>query len=72
MDVVDALAVGEIPGPGQGHFHCSLDGGAIVASVSPRLDWHELASGTHTVACYIANNAHLPASSIASVAVDIV
>jgi len=71
MDVVDALGVGEIPQAGQGHFHCQLDGGAIVASVAPRMDWHELSSGVHTVSCYVADNNHQQASTVSTAQVNI-
>jgi len=71
LELVDALAVGEIPHEGQAHFHCDLDGGVEVASVAPRFDFHHIPSGTHTVSCYVADNAHLRISDKMSMTVNI-
>ena len=71
MDSIDALAVGELPQPGQGHFHCRLDSESVVASNSPRLDYHEVPSGTHQVACWTVDNAHRAASDVHTATVHI-
>ena len=55
---MDALAVGEIPHGNQGHMHCQLDDMPVTAVASPRLDFHQVPSGLHQVACWSVDNSH--------------
>lgn len=71
MDAVDALAVGEIPFANQGHMHCQLDAMPVAAVAGPRLDYHNVPSGVHQVACWTVNNAHQQMSDKLAITVNI-
>jgi len=60
VQVLDPAASGERPQPGQAHFHYQLDDGPIIATTAPKLSFHELSPGRHTISVVMADNAHRP------------
>lgn len=60
VHVLDPAASGERPQPGQAHFHYQLDDGPIIATTAPKLSFHELSPGRHTISVVMADNAHRP------------
>ena len=55
LQLIDPDEVGGRPAPGQGHLHYRVDGGPVVATLSTKLSFHELAPGSHVI--YVSNPA---------------
>jgi hypothetical protein len=60
LELVDPAKVNEKPAKGQGHLHYQVDDGPIIATVAPKLSFHGLKSGSHTVMVALAANDHSP------------
>ncbi len=45
---------------GQGHLHYQLDNGPVIATTAPKLSFHGLSSGQHTLVVMLAGNNHEP------------
>jgi hypothetical protein len=58
--IVDPAVSGEKPIKGQGHLHYQVDDGPIVATTAPKLSFHGLKSGTHSIMVQLAANDHSP------------
>ena len=58
--IVDPAISGEKPIKGQGHLHYQVDDGPIVATTAPKLSFHGLKSGTHSIMVQLAANDHSP------------
>jgi hypothetical protein len=58
--IVDPAASGEKPIKGQGHLHYQVDGGPVIATTAPKLSFHGLKSGSHTITVVLAANDHSP------------
>jgi hypothetical protein len=48
------------PKKGEGHLHYQLDNGPIIATTTPKLSFHGLSSGQHTLVVTVAANNHEP------------
>ena len=51
---------GHQPVKGQGHLHYQVDDGPIVATTVPKLSFHGLKPGTHSIMVQLAANDHTP------------
>jgi Family of unknown function (DUF6130) len=58
--IVDPALSGEKPIKGQGHLHYQVDDGPIVATTVPKLSFHGLKPGTHSIMVQLAANDHTP------------
>jgi hypothetical protein len=45
---------------GEGHLHYQLDNGPVIATTTPKLSFHGLSSGQHTLVVMLAGNNHEP------------
>lgn len=45
---------------GEGHLHYQLDNGPVIATTTPKLSFHGLSSGPHTLVVMLAANNHEP------------
>ena len=45
---------------GEGHLHYQLDNGPVIATTAPKLSFHGLSSGQHTLVVMLAGNNHEP------------
>jgi len=59
------------PKKGEGHLHYQLDNGPVIATTAPKLSFHGLTSGAHTVVVMLAENNHQPAGPKETLTVDI-
>jgi hypothetical protein len=60
VKLVDPAASNETPREGEGHLHYQLDGGPVIATTSPKLSFHGLKTGSHTLKVALAKNDHSP------------
>jgi len=60
VQLVDPGSVGEQPSKGQGHLHYQLDQGPMIATPTPKLSFHGLTPGKHTIHVVLAGNDHKP------------
>jgi hypothetical protein len=60
VELVDPALSNEKPVAGQGHLHYQLDKGAVIATPSAKLSFHELTPGPHTILVMLAGNDHKP------------
>ena len=60
VELTDAAISHEKAVPGQGHLHYQLDEGAVVATPTAKLTYHELTPGTHTILVVLSGNDHQP------------
>jgi len=58
--IVDPSVSGEKPIKGEGHLHYQVDDGPIVATTVPKLSFHGLKPGTHSIMVQLAANDHTP------------
>jgi hypothetical protein len=58
--IVDPAISGEKPIKGQGHLHYQVDDGPIVATTAPKLSFHGLKPGSHSIMVQLAANDHSP------------
>lgn len=60
VKLVDPALSNETPKEGEAHLHYQLDSGPVIATPSPKLSFHGLTSGTHTLKVMLAKNDHTP------------
>jgi hypothetical protein len=60
VELVDPAMSMEKAAPGQGHLHYQVDKGPVIATPSPKLSFHELTPGSHTITVVLAGNDHKP------------
>ena len=60
IKLIDPAEVNEKPMAGQGHLHYQVDDGPVIATPAPKLSFHGLTSGTHTIKVMLAANDHSP------------
>jgi hypothetical protein len=60
LQLVDPASAGEMPKAGQGHLHYKVDGGPVIATTAPKLSFHDLKSGPHSITVILAGNDHAP------------
>jgi hypothetical protein len=58
--IVDPALSGEKPIKGQGHLHYQVDDGPVIATTAPKLSFHGLKPGAHTITVVLAANDHSP------------
>jgi hypothetical protein len=58
--LTDPATANEVPKPGQAHLHYQLDDGPVVATIAPKLSFHDLKTGEHTIVVMLAANDHSP------------
>jgi hypothetical protein len=58
--IVDPSISGEKPIKGEGHLHYQVDDGPIVATTAPKLSFHGLKPGSHSIMVQLAANDHSP------------
>ena len=58
--IVDPALSGEKPRKGQGHLHYQVDDGPVIATTAPKLSFHGLKPGSHTITVALAANDHSP------------
>ena len=58
--IVDPALSGEKAIKGQGHLHYQVDDGPVIATTAPKLSFHGLKSGSHTITVALAANDHTP------------
>jgi len=71
LKLVDPASVHEKKAPGQGHLHYRLDNGPIIATIAPKLSFHELTSGPHVIAVALAANDHSALGPVASFTITV-
>ena len=60
IKLTDPAEAKEQPKAGQGHLHYQVDNGPVIATTSPKLSFHGLSSGPHTIIVVLAANDHSP------------
>ena len=60
VTLTDPAIANEVPKPGQAHIHYQVDDGPVIATTTPKLAFHGLAPGEHTVVVMLAANDHSP------------
>jgi hypothetical protein len=60
VTLTDPAAANEIPKPGQAHLHYQLDDMPVVATIAPKLSFHDLKPGEHKLTVMLAANDHSP------------
>ena len=60
ITLIDPAKVNEVPAKNQGHLHYQVDDGPIIATTAPKLSFHGLKAGTHTITVALAANDHSP------------
>jgi hypothetical protein len=58
--LVDPAVSGEKPIRGQGHLHYQMDDGPVIATTAPKLSFHGLKPGSHSITVMLAANDHSP------------
>jgi hypothetical protein len=58
LELVDPAKVNEKPAKGQGHLHYQVDDGPVIATTTPKMSFHGLKPGPHTVLVALAANDH--------------
>jgi hypothetical protein len=58
--IIDPARVNEQPRKGQGHLHYQVDDGPVIATTAPKLSFHGLKAGAHTITVSLAANDHSP------------
>lgn len=58
--IVDPALSGEKPVRRQGHLHYQVDDGPVIATTAPKLSFHGLKPGSHTITVVLAANDHSP------------
>ena len=71
VEMVDPATVKEKPQAGQGHLHYQVDNGPVVATTAPKLSFHDLSPGQHTIVVMLAWNDHSPLGPKATLNVSI-
>jgi hypothetical protein len=60
LTLIDPAKVNEVPAKNQGHLHYQVDDGPIIATTAPKLSFHGLKAGPHTITVALAANDHSP------------
>jgi hypothetical protein len=60
VELIDPAMAKEKPIPGQGHLHYQVDKGPVAATPAPKLSFHELTPGPHTITVVLVGNDHKP------------
>jgi hypothetical protein len=60
VKLVDPALSKETPKEGEAHLHYQLDSGPVIATPTPKLSFHGLPSGSHTLKVILAKNDHTP------------
>ena len=60
-ELIDPAMTSKTPMKGQGHLHYQVDNGPVIATTAPKLSFHNLTPGKHTIVIMLANNDHTPA-----------
>jgi hypothetical protein len=60
VELIDPSKAKQMPAASQAHFHYQLDKEAVIATPTPKLSFHELTSGKHTILVVLAGNDHKP------------
>jgi hypothetical protein len=60
IQLIDPAAVNEQPQQGQGHLHCQVDNGPVIATTTTKLRFHELSLGSHEITVMLVGNDHQP------------
>jgi hypothetical protein len=60
VELIDPAKAMEKPVAGQGHLHYQLDKGPVIATPTPKLSFHELSPGSHTIVVILVGNDHKP------------
>ena len=60
VTLTDPGTVNEVPNAGQAHLHYQVDDGPVIATTAPKLSFHGLKPGAHTVVVMLAANDHSP------------
>jgi hypothetical protein len=60
VELIDPAKAREKSVAGQGHLHYQLDKGPVIATPTPKLSFHELTPGAHTIVVMLAGNDHKP------------
>lgn len=63
VKLVDPAQSKEKPVAGQAHLHYRVDDGPIIATTAPKLSFHDLKPGSHTISVQLAANDHSPLAS---------
>ena len=71
LKIVDPAKTGGRNKPGQGHFHYQVDNGPVIATTAPKLSFHELSPGSHTITVVAAANDHKPLGAKQTLTVNI-
>ena len=58
IKLIDPAEANEKPMAGQGHLHYQVDNGPVIATPAPKLSFHGLTSGAHTIKVMLAANDH--------------
>ena len=58
--IVDPALSGEKAIKGEGHLHYQVDDGPVVATTAPKLSFHGLKPGAHSITVVLAANDHTP------------
>ena len=56
--MIDHAKANEKPIVGQGHLHYQLDNGPVIATPTPKLSFHGLTPGVHTIVVTLTGNDH--------------
>jgi hypothetical protein len=60
VELIDPATAMEKTAAGQGHLHYQVDKGPVIATTAPKLSFHELTPGSHTIVVMLAGNDHKP------------
>lgn len=60
VKLVDPAQDKEKPVAGHAHLHYKVDDGPVIATTAPKLSFHELKSGAHTITVMLAAQDHSP------------
>jgi len=60
LNLIDSAKVNETPAKGQGHLHYQVDDGPVIATTAPKLAFHGLKPGAHSITVILAANDHTP------------
>ena len=71
VTLTDPATANEVPKPGQAHLHYQLDDGPVVATIAPKLSFHDLKAGEHKIVVMLAANDHSPLGPQATLSVRV-
>ena len=71
VQIVDPATDGEKPVAGHAHLHYQVDADPIIATTAPKLSFHDLPSGKHTIKVVLAGSDHAPLGPEKTLSVDV-